>query len=419
MMPSPEQIKKSLFALTAKGIKYDLDRIRAAAKQIGNPHDSYPSIHVAGTNGKGSTCAFIERILRSAGYSTGLFTSPHIVRFEERFRINGKPVKESEWVDSYFQVKEIVEACQLTFFEATMLMAGVLFKQHQIDYGIFETGLGGRLDATNILHPIVTVVTNIALDHADYLGSTLIEVAREKLGIVKKGVPLVAAEPSVRNIRDEMLVTCKEKCSECTFVNSSGAGYVFNSETGVADFLHEGMSYSMKMAGEYQVINAKCAIEAVHRCGEKISENVIRKGIGETTLRCRFDKYVIGDKTFIFDVAHNPDAVEQLCITLKKTFPSEKICFVTGIMKDKNFSAMLSEYDKIALHIICTKPSTERAASAELLFAALKSDKKSKCSDIGTAIASVKKRPEKIICVTGSFYTVGEALTFLQLDPAG
>lgn len=416
MKPSPEQIKNSLFALTTKGIKYDLDRIRAASERIGNPQNGFPSIHVAGTNGKGSTCAFIEGILRSAGYTTGLFTSPHIVHFEERFRINGKPVEEEEWVDVYFCLKDIVAAYRLTFFEATMLMAAEIFKRHRVDYGIFETGLGGRLDATNILSPKVSVITHIAMDHADYLGSTLIEVAREKCGIIKNEIPLIAEEPSEPDIREQLLATCREKSSECVFVNGTTANYRFDSGMSTSHFTYDGSEYMLKMSGRYQVVNAICAIEAVRRCGCTLDEKTIQDGIGNTALRCRFETFFINDKTILFDVAHNPDAAKQLCTTLRDVFPSEKICFIAGIMKDKDYPAMLAEYSVIAHHIICTQPATERAASSKHLSEKIQKCEKSEYPDVGEAIEAAFMRSEKVICITGSFYTVGEALTSLRLN---
>lgn len=415
MRTTPEEIKKSLFALTTRGIKYDLDRIRSAVEYIGNPQHGYPSIHVAGTNGKGSTCAFIESILRAAGLTTGLFTSPHIVDFEERFRIDGVPVRENEWVAVYTDLREVIAHCHLTFFEATMLMASELFRRRNVDCAIFETGLGGRLDATNILKPKVTVLTKIAMDHADYLGDTIEMVAAEKLGIVKSGTPLVAVEPDNPDIREMIRATCDRSESDLLFISNDSGAYDGNyAEEHQTLFVHNGVTFRTKMAGAYQVMNAKCAIEAVQRSGFTVLPEEVKKGVAETVLPCRFEIRTVGDKTAVFDVAHNPDAAEKLCATLKAIFPDLQICFVAGIMKDKDYATMMALYCGVANHIICTQPSTDRAASAERLAEEVDSCETTVCSVVGEAVATALQRPEQVVCITGSFFTAGEAVTYIR-----
>jgi dihydrofolate synthase / folylpolyglutamate synthase len=414
MHVTPEEIKKSLFALTTQGIKYDLDRIRSAAGYIGNPQNAYPSIHVAGTNGKGSTCAYIESILRAAGLTTGLFTSPHIVDFEERFRIDSVPVGESQWVSVYSDLREVINRYHLTFFEATMLMASVLFERRKVDCAIFETGLGGRLDATNILKPQVTVITNIAMDHVDYLGDTIEMVATEKLGIVKRNTPLVAVEPDNPDIREMIHTTCDRSESDILFIgNDSGACCIDEKEHQTL-FVHNGLTFRTKMAGGYQIVNAKCAVEAVRRCGFTVHPEDVEKGIAETVLPCRFEIHTVGNKTAVLDVAHNPDAAEKLCTTLKEHFHGRRICIVAGIMKDKDYTAMMALYSGVADHIICTQPSTERAAPAWLLAEVSTGCETSVCPEVNQAVVTALQRPEHVVCITGSFFTVGEAVTYLS-----
>ncbi|NLE02707.1 MAG: bifunctional folylpolyglutamate synthase/dihydrofolate synthase, partial [Fibrobacter sp.] len=190
------EIKKHLYSLVNKGIKYDLDRMIAAANSINNPQTFYKSFHVAGTNGKGSTCSFIESVLRASGFKTGLYTSPHILRFEERFRVNGEIVTEDKWLSVYKDIHDKLDIYNLTFFEASTLIAFELFKRENVDWAVFETGLGGRLDATNIIMPQVSVITRIAMDHMDLLGNTLADIAKEKFGIIKKDTSVVCAENS-------------------------------------------------------------------------------------------------------------------------------------------------------------------------------------------------------------------------------
>jgi len=176
-MTNAGDIRTHLFSLATRGIKYDLDRMRHAALMCNNPQDQYSSFHVAGTNGKGSTCAFLESVLRSCGKKTGLFTSPHLVRFEERFMINGRPIGEALWLAVYEDLRPTIDEQELTFFEATTLMAFELFLREKVEWAVFETGLGGRLDATNVVVPRVSVISRLALDHKEYLGNDLVSVA--------------------------------------------------------------------------------------------------------------------------------------------------------------------------------------------------------------------------------------------------
>jgi dihydrofolate synthase/folylpolyglutamate synthase len=413
MNQTPEQIKQSLFALTARGIKFDLDRIAAAVREAGNPQDCYRSLHVAGTNGKGSTCAFIESVLRGAGYTTGLFTSPHIVDFEERFRINGVPVEEAEWLEIYHDQRHLIDRYHLTFFEVAMLVAVELFRRRGVDRAVFETGLGGRLDATNILLPDITVITRIAMDHQEYLGNTLPDVAAEKLGIVKNGIPLVAVEPEDAEVKKLFLETCERKGAPCIFVVEKSVGGIHETESGT-DFHFRNTEFSTRLQGRYQAVNAACAIEAILQTGPALQMSTVQKGIRETSLSCRFECREIEEKTVILDVAHNPDAVATLCETLRRRFPDAPVCIVAGIMSDKDFPAMIKAYLSVSEHLIFTRPATERAAAAEVLAREVPERRRTVRHDVATAVEEGLKRPEHIVCITGSFYTVGEAVRYLR-----
>ncbi|MCX7727287.1 MAG: bifunctional folylpolyglutamate synthase/dihydrofolate synthase [Chitinispirillaceae bacterium] len=416
---SSEEIKKKLFSLNSRGIKYNLDRIRKAVDFIGNPQNSYPSIHVAGTNGKGSTCAFIESILRAAGYKTALFTSPHIVDFRERFTISGNLVTEQEWIEVYKDVSNLIDSFNLTFFEATMLIASELFKRHKVEYAVFETGMGGRLDATNILKPQVTVITPIAMDHMEYLGNTITEIAKEKLGIVKEKVPLVMALPEKEAVKKIAEEKCIEMGSTCFFVEEEKATIISDDISGLS-FVYNGYKYNTTMIGKHQLINALLAIEAIKKSGLNLKEEIIQKGIATMYLDGRFQVVKMENKTLIFDVGHNPHSSYFLCKSLKKYFENEPLCFLVGIMKDKDYREMIRHYSEVANHIIFATPKTSRAAPAETLAVNILDErKKSICDSVAEAFKKAMKREERVICITGSFYTVGEVMGTIKNNPAG
>ena len=410
MRRSAGQIRKSLFALTTKGIKYDLDRISAAAASIGNPQKACPAFHVAGTNGKGSTCAFIESVLRAAGYATGLFTSPHITDFEERFRINGRMIGEEEWVAVYHDLEQCIAVNNLTFFEATMLIGSEVFRRRGVEWAVFETGLGGRLDATNILRPQVSVITRVSMDHREYLGNTIGEVMTEKLGIVKETVPLAAVDPETPDLRKLIQTICGERNAPFTMVSAQQGAKVCSTAPPVGtSFVHDGHIYTSRLAGDYQAENALLAITAIRSAAIGIKPENLQKGIAEAYLPGRFQQLRISGKTVVFDVGHNPDAAAVLCRTLRRRYPGKSICFVAGIMADKEYPEMLREYGAVARHIICTRPDTGRAATAEMLASHLSGVSCSVCPAVGGAFDAALRRPEEVVCVTGSFYTVGEA----------
>ncbi|MBN1309074.1 MAG: bifunctional folylpolyglutamate synthase/dihydrofolate synthase [Chitinispirillaceae bacterium] len=413
MNPSPEKIRQSLFALRTKGIKYDLERIAAAADRAGNPHSAYQSIHVAGTNGKGSTCAYLESVLRAAGVTTGLFTSPHLVAFEERFRVNGEMVAEKEWVDVYHTQRSVIESFNLTFFEATMLIASEIFRRRGVGWAVFETGMGGRLDATNILRPRLCVITRLAMDHREYLGDSLAAIALEKLGIVKQRTPLVIAgqlDPGLLRLVEER---CRQEKAPCTVVAQTGASPVESTPQGTA-FSCDGIPYTTMLAGRFQIVNALCAIEAIRQSGLAVDGSTMQKGIAGAFLPARFQRLAVRGRTLVLDVAHNPDATAALCETLQGRFSGRSICLVVGIMADKEYPSMIALYAAIARHIILTRPKTDRAALAETLAARLPEKQRTVCPDVGEAVETALHRTEEVVCITGSFYTVGEAMVKLK-----
>jgi dihydrofolate synthase/folylpolyglutamate synthase len=412
------KIKSHLFSLNSKGIKYDLNRITEAAHRLGDPFLSYRCFHVAGTNGKGSTCAYLESILRCSGFRTGLFTSPHLINFEERFHINGLPVKEEQWVEVYCELQEVIEEFNLTFFEATTLMAFELFKKNGVQWAVFETGLGGRLDATNVIKPDVSIITKIDIDHIDLLGSNIVSIANEKFGIIKDGTPAVTVNNPDTNVMALFRNTCSKKNAPYSIVSLSDKQEKEDSIDGTF-FIRKGENYRTRLGGDFQEINALLALEAIELAG-LYNAALCKDGIAKAFMPCRFQCVEYNGKPLIFDVGHNPDASIGFINNIRRHFAGKHICIVTGIMKDKNFTEILLNYVNIADRIILCKPNVDRAASPESLLHAIALPDRSKCEIAGSvedALNSAFRGLQDVICVTGSFYTVGEACSVLKFDP--
>ncbi len=413
-MPRADEIRQNLFSRTGYGIKYDLERMVKAADQCDNPQNAFKSFHIAGTNGKGSTCTFLDAMLRGAGYKTGLYTSPHIVDFEERFQIDGKPVSEDVWIEVYSDLKSVIESFELTFFEATTLMAFEMFKRQKVLWAVIETGLGGRLDATNIVKPVVSVICAIDIDHKDYLGNTIEEIAYEKCGIIKDATPVVMLENSNLSVMEQAYAICKKKNTTLTVI-CPGQSVFYEHETGMTVCDTAGAKVSVPMKGIFQIANLQLAINAFRLSGMMLSPGSI-KTLSETILPGRFQVIKHSYKTLILDVGHNPQASSMLVTEIQKRFADNSICMVIGIMKDKDYQSMIRNYSTVADRIIFTQPDLPRAASVEILESCINDatvyiSKKT----IAEACEEAINGPEDIVCITGSFHTVGEACVALGI----
>ncbi|MBL7050220.1 MAG: bifunctional folylpolyglutamate synthase/dihydrofolate synthase [Nitrospira sp.] len=417
-----------LYGLQKHGIKLGLDNTNKLTAALGNPQKSFKCIHLAGTNGKGSTAAEIASILQHSGYRTGLFTSPHLISFTERIRIDNQQISEQEVLDTATFVRQHIDEAGLnpTFFEVVTAMALHYFAEHAIEWAVMETGMGGRLDATNIIMPEVTVITNISMDHCEFLGSSIQDITHEKAGIIKPGIPLVTCtqEPEViTQLRDA--------------AGRSGAeihvyGHDFRSElkeVSLGKTLIDYSGYSkydnleIPLAGGHQAYNASAAVrtaEILMKAGHKITENSIRTGLKNVLLEGRLEK--ISDTPAIYvDGAHNQAAADVLAQAVNDLFPDKKIILITGIMGDKDIKGILTPLLQIADSIILTKAQYERAATAEQMGQILRIIEQSGVklkSQSSTITDSVVKALEtaksictsnSIILITGSFYTTGEA----------
>ena len=390
------------------GMKLGLRNIRALLRSIGDPHRAFPSVHIAGTNGKGSTSSMIAAILTAAGYKVGLYTSPHLVHFNERIRINGAVISDADIVRYTAQLRSQIIKRKATFFEATTAIAFKYFADQNVDIAVIETGLGGRLDSTNVLKPVVSVITSIGMDHTEHLGNSIRLIAGEKAGIIKRHVPVVTGR----------LTPIAKRTIEAAAADKKSP--VFDSS---ALTLPDDITLQLK--GEHQIGNAKTAIAAVNFISKilLIGNAAIRKGLERTTqlsgLRARME-FIHGAPVVLLDVAHNPDGSAALVSELKN-FKTSKIVIIFGVMRDKDYRSILKHFKKIASTIIATAPSIERALPSSLLATFCR---KSGIQTIESATVREAVRKGKAIAgkkgllvVTGSHYLVGEVIPILEKKP--
>lgn len=424
-----------LYGLQYRGIKYGLRNIRALLADCGHPERQFASVHIAGTNGKGSTSSFLASILHEAGYRTGLYTSPHLVNFTERIRINGVEIPEERLVQYTREMRGSFERMHATFFEATTCIAFRYFADERIDLGIIETGLGGRLDATNALTPIVSVITNVAMDHMEYLGSTLRAIAREKAGIIKRGVPVVTASTS-HEVLAVLQSTAKRRQSPLYHVGEIIDARIEGSRGGRAvvrfrDTAWRIPSVVLGHPGVHQVSNAALAVSALglaagrHRLkdlnGAAIARG-LRNVVRNTGLAGRLQTIRHNGVEITLDVAHNPDGMRVLADTLcsrRKKYPLA----VFGIVRDKDAGAVLDELRRIVPEVITVRPKTERARDGREI-ARVATERGIPAVDGGSVQNGLKlalrrlrhgsPRSRRRLLVAGSHYLVGEAMQFFQ-----
>ncbi|MBU4406239.1 MAG: bifunctional folylpolyglutamate synthase/dihydrofolate synthase [Candidatus Altiarchaeota archaeon] len=413
-----------LYGLRESRVKLRLEHTRELLSMLGNPESKLRFVHVAGTNGKGSVCAMVSSVLSCEGYRTGLFISPHLNRFEERISIDGVFIGEDEVVALVERVMPFVDEMKEsgrgpTFFEVVTAMALSYFAEKNADIVVLEVGLGGRLDATNVVEPIVSVITNIALDHQRLLGNSIEEIAREKAGIVKRGGILVtgAEGNSLDIIREE----CARNNSELVLVgkdiryekvNSSGEGQKFRLN-GICDYGELGIP----LLGEHQIFNAAVAvgaIEALKKRGVSVDEKSVRQGLEEAAWPGRLE-IVRKDPLVILDGAHNPAGIRALKKCMEG-FDYERLILVIGISKGKAVPEMVGEISALADIIIVTRfegNSTEPELIAEEFTSGGKDVVIKNKIPNAVSYAVDEARDEDLVLITGSLFTVGEARRFL------
>lgn len=347
-----------IHSLSVFGSILGLERIEKLTKALGNPQDNLKFIHVAGTNGKGSTCTMIAEILTAAGYKTGLYTSPFVIDFRERIQINGKYIEQEELARLTEQVKQT--GVHVTEFEFITALAFLFFKQQNCDFVILETGLGGRFDATNVISsPICSVITKIDYDHTAYLGETLSKIATEKCGIIKQS-PTVCYPLQ----EDEAFKTIRQKANRLIVPKTDELKIIKNSELGNT-FIYKGKEYATTLSGRHQVYNAITAIEAVCLSGIAVDEKAIKNGIENATIPARME--LISKKPFtVLDGAHNPDGAAALASYMEGF--DGRIIGICGMMADKNCEDFLKKVLPFVKKLITvTVKENPRTESAERL----------------------------------------------------
>lgn len=424
-----KEILAELFSYTQFGIKLGLGRARLLLSALGDPQDRFPSIHVAGTNGKGSTAAMAASILQAAGLRVGLYTSPHLCDFSERIRIDGRPIGEADVARHYLYIKRVwaslgkagVEEGDPTFFELTTAMAFRHFAERRVDAAVIETGLGGRLDATNVLRPIVTVLTTISRDHEAHLGGSISAIAREKAGIIKLGVPVVVGSlvseaqavvgQAARERGAKVVRLGEEFRAESVRLTAAGGTFDWTRE----DACFAGLS--IPLAGAHQVRNAAvaaaAATEAARASGGAfdVGEQAVREGLRRVSWPGRFE-VLSSAPTVILDGAHNPEGMCALIDALSLLAPSERRTLVFGALADKNAGRMLASAGPAFDRIVLVRPDSERAADPRELADLVPDGPEAIVrGGVGGALAEILDGAgaRDRIVVAGSLYLVGEA----------
>ena len=411
-----------LFARTTGGVKFGLDRTLALLSALGNPHKAYPVIHVAGTNGKGSTLATAEALLRGRGLRVGKYTSPHLVDFRERMLVDGVPIEADAILDFVKRMTPMVEQLGATFFEATSAMAFEHFARAKVDVALIETGLGGRLDSTNVVDPVAAGVTNIGWDHMEYLGHTLAAIAAEKAGIFKRGRPAVIGDTGDQTsniLRSGALergadpVIVVPELVKIEEIDVGAQGTVAHLE-----LLGERATLSTPLTGRHQAFNLAFTLALLRAAGPPYAFTLAEAAplLGAVRLPGRFQR--VGK--YIFDVAHNSDGARVLADTLRSTRPERPIRALFCALRDKEWKDMITtlspRVDEFVLTHAPTAPTSRtgdlREAGDVLRHVGIKGEiawtfdeALAKVADAGTVV------------VTGSFHTVGDAMAKLQVSP--
>jgi len=415
-----------LYGLQKFGIKLGLRNIDSLLGTLGHPERNYPTVHIAGTNGKGSTSSMIASMLRASGYSVGLYTSPHLVDFNERIRVNGRKISDAALVRYAARLRPSIDRLNGTFFEATTAIALQYFSDRGVDIAVLETGLGGRLDATNVVVPLVSVITSVGLDHTEILGATIGKIAREKAGIIKPGVPCVlGAVPG--GAKKIILRRAAANSSPIIDVDTITVDVHADGSIDIRTPVRRYASVRLSLKGEFQHGNAAAAIAAVEQLatrGFRMSAASVRGGLQRvgslTGIRARL-QIVERRPLVVLDVAHNPDAMTVLASSIRR-MPHARLHIVFGVMRDKEYRSMLRSLAALDPVFYAVQASIDRSLpSAELASAIAEEGGRGKrCASIASALNAARRAAAEndMILVTGSHYIVGEAVTVLKRDPA-
>lgn len=401
-----EKVLDELYSYNVFGIKLGLDNIKKICSLIGNPQNNYKVIHIAGTNGKGSTASMIESSLIDAGYSVGKYTSPHILKFNERISLNGVMISDED-VCRYFQlVKSKLEedSIQTTFFEITTAMMFLYFSDKNCDYVVLETGLGGRYDATNIVDPVLSIITNVSMDHINILGDNLQDIAREKAGIIKRGRPVFFADD-----KPELIQAVKEKTELYTNVLETFKphSHFLDSENFNTVVNLDGDSYRVSLYGDFQVNNFLAAYGALKYIG--IENKFIKSGVAKVKWPGRFE-IAARDPLLILDGAHNFDSARVLKENILHSYKKEDVAVICSLLEDKDINTVMSEIRGFSDSIILTslKGVHRGLSGADLLSKISLEFDFEVVEDLPQAFQRALSKNKKLVVVCGSFYLVSK-----------
>ncbi len=428
--------------------KFDLTYVREMLAALGNPERRFPSVLIAGTNGKGSTAATLASILRVAGYKTGLYSSPHLVHINERIRVNGETISEPEFTEIHGRVErtaqELLQQGKLpwhpSFFEMLTVMAFEYFASISVDIAVLEVGMGGRLDATNVVDPLLSVITDISLDHQKYLGNTIGEIAGEKAGIIRENgiVVTLPQHPEANDVIGHAILDHNARgVSAVPYVppvSPGAAAYLAGRTVPMAGrsrypltVMGEEIQVDSPLAGRHQLRNIALAITAAEELGQfgfKVTPRQVETGIRETHWRGRFQlvppSAITQQREMVLDVAHNPAGAWALRSALSENFPSRELTFVFAAMRDKAVQEMTEILFPIAEQVVVTHVNNPRAATtSELLQAAARTGTAVYAEEtVAAALARARalSKPEGVIVVTGSIFLIGEVMAALGLQ---
>ncbi len=413
----------ALFARTGGHIKPGLQRTEALLDFLGDPHRKFPTFHVAGTNGKGSTCATLGALLQYKGLKVGRYSSPHLVDFKERIVVNNVGIDENTVLSLLDRLKEPAEQIGATFFEITTALAFAYFAEQKVDVAVIETGLGGRFDSTNVIEPLVATVTNISLDHIMYLGNTLEAIAAEKGGIFKFGRPAIIAEPRADLARQLANQAVDRGATPIDVLRLEwrawGASYSGRGTTFTARTPFGTSEMTTPLYGEHQIRNTLTALATLHAAPSEyhIPISEWTTALSHVQIPGRFQRY----RDWIFDVAHNSAGAQVLVDTLSAIQPSRPITVVLGVLGDKDWERIIDTVGHIADMLIVTQPASAPADRAwdpmkAALYASQRSIPVILEVSFDAALLRAQAQPGTKV-VTGSFHTVGDALSRLGLDP--
>ena len=448
-MKEINNILKELFSLKQDYRTKNLEKITKLVDFLDNPHLDYPVVHIAGTNGKGSVCSMLASVLKESGYKVGLYTSPHILKFNERIKINGKCISDEEIANIYKSIRNLSSEIEASFFDITTAIGFKYFSDEKVDIAFIETGLGGRLDSTNIVNPIVSIITSISEDHSDILGENIIDIAKEKAGIIKKNIPVVIQDKEPQIV--EVFVDKANELDSTLFLNYDfpviefskyedyqmmysvdkdiilfriDDAFLFDTKTETDEKIISLRKRITPLLGKHQIENIKSvgvACLLIRLNGFKIGEFCIERGIENviknTGLQYRITNISETKTPIILDVAHNEESMLALVHTLYEMHPHNKWNFIFAAMKDKNIKDMLQLILPICKKLTIVQPKMERAATTKDIQKIAKElgFNDIEISDIATACKNAKSHTEPCV-ICGTFYIIKEVVEAFQLE---